>query len=266
MGLSSYGLGLVDISDPTAPVDVVRQEIRGTTSATAILDDRAYVSASHGGLVVVDIGVPSSPLVASQFWLLGMVTDLEAADGKAWVAGGYSPTDEKSLRTHDAGLFVVDMMEPSSPRVIGYGSTGLEPSHLALSGRYAFLSNEFGGIRIQDISDPTAPVEVGSMPTTTAGYAHDVEGDYAYTFVGSRFVVMDVSDPSLPVEAGSCEVDFYGNLTVNSGVAYNTIDHQGLQVFDVGDPAHPTAMAWLNLHREPSKAPCRVTISSWPMV
>ncbi len=253
VGLNSYGLGLVDISDPTAPVDVVRQEIRGTTSAMAILNDRAYVSASHGGLVVVDIGIPAVPLVTSQFWTLGMVTDLEAADGKAWVAGGYSPTDEKSLpneksqRTHDAGLFVVDMTETSSPRVIGYGSTGLEPSHLALSGQYAYLSNEFGGIRIQDISDPTNPTEVGFMPTTTAGYAHDVDGDHAYTFAGSRFVVMEVSDPSLPVEVGSIEVDYHGHLTVKDGVAYSTIDHQGLQVFDVGDPAHPAAIAWLDL-------------------
>ena len=247
MGLSYYGLGMVDISDPATPVDVVRQEIRGTTTATDVFDDCAYVSASHGGLVVVDIDTPSVPLVVSQFWLLGMVTDLEVANGKIWVAGGYSPPDEPPMRTHEAGLFVVDLTELFSPRVIGYCSTGLEPSRLALSGHYAYLSTEFGGIRIQDIANPAAPVEVGFMPTTTASYAHDVEGDYAYTFAGGRFVVMDVSDPSQPVEAGGCDVDWHGHLTVDGAVVYNTLDHQGLQVFDVSDPAQPTVMAWLDL-------------------
>ncbi len=247
MGIAHNGLGLVDITNSADPKELAWHEIRGTTTATAIQNDLAYVSAAHGGMVVVDISTPTAPLGVDQFWLLGTVTDLEIADGKIWVAGGNSPPDEKSLRNHDAGLFVVDMPELSSPRVIGYCSTGLEPQNLALSGHNAYLSTPFGGIRIQDISDATAPVEVGSIPNTAESYAHDVESDYAYTFMGGRFVVIDVSDPSQPVETGGCEIDFYGHLTANGSVVYNTIGHQGLRVFNVADPTQPTAVGWLDL-------------------
>jgi len=122
MGILHHGLGMVDIDDPTEPLDVVLHEVRGATIATTTLNDLAYVSASHGGLAVVDIGAPSVPLAVSQFWMLGTVMDLEVEGGKLWVAGGFSPPDEKSLRNHNAGLFVVDMTEPPSPSVDGTGT------------------------------------------------------------------------------------------------------------------------------------------------
>lgn len=247
MGLTFRGLGLVDITNPSAPVEVAYHEIRGSTYASYIGNDLAYVASSHGGLTVMDISSPKVPQVLSQFWLLGMVTDVEVADDKIWVAGGYSPTDEKSLRSHDAGLFVVEMTERETPRVIGYCSTGLEPRYLVRSGHHAYLTTPFGGIRIQDVADPTAPVEVGSIPTFAESYAPDVRGNYAYTFAGAGFAVMDVSDPSMPMEAGSCDVDYVGHLTAGRLAVFNTIGHRGLLVFDVSDPKRPAPMTELEL-------------------
>jgi len=247
VGLQGQGLGVVDVSDPSAPVDVVRSPLRGTTMTAAIRGDEAFVSAGHGGLVVLDISDPVSPLNLHQHWLLGMVTDVEVANDCMLVAGGYACAGEKSTRSDDAGLLVVDLAAPQSPTVIGRTNVNTQPAHLACSGDLAFMAASYGGIHIHDVTDPGAPEVVGTIPTTTEGYAHAVDGDHLYTYLSGDFLVMDVSDPAVPEVIGTVDLDFHGDLAAANGVAYSTVSHLGLRTIDVSDPALPTALGWLDL-------------------
>ena len=123
--------------------------------------------------------------------------------------------------------------------MIGYCSTGLQPLSVAVSGQHAYLSSIYGGVRIQDVSDPYAPEEVGSFPMTAEGYDPAVAGDFAYAFRGGDFTVFDVSDPTQPVEVGSCPTQYYGSLFAAGDLVYSVSGLPGLRVFDVGDPTAP---------------------------
>ena len=81
------------------------------------------------------------------------------------------------------------------------------------------------GVRIQDIADPAAPVEVGRIETPVEHYDHAVQGHLVYVF-RDDFSVMDVSDPAAPVELGSCPTDFYGHLLAAGDVVW--LDDEGL--------------------------------------
>jgi len=84
-----------------------------------------------------------------------------------------------------------------------------------VSGNYAYVAGP--GLRVIDVSTPSAPVEVGSIGTPEAtGVA--VVGGYAYV-VGDGLRVIDVSTPSAPTYAGS--VDAAGlAVAAEGGYAY----------------------------------------------
>jgi hypothetical protein len=73
---------------------------------------------------------------------------------------------------------------------------------VAVANGYAYVADWVGGLRVVDVSDPAAPVELGSYGTQHA-WSVAVQGNYAYvadTYDGLR--VVDVSDPAAPIEAG----------------------------------------------------------------
>ncbi len=111
-------------------------------------------------------------------------------------------------------LMVVDASIPHAPAPIGaVGVPGLIRDIEAVDS-YAYVASHAGGLRVIDVSDPSAPVEVG-FSEGRPGVTRSVEvlGEYAYVLWetvnwpherdGLR--VVDISDPSHPVEVGFVE-------------------------------------------------------------
>ena len=74
---------------------------------------------------------------------------------------------------------------------------------------YAYVADDRSGLRVIDVSTPSAPVEVGFVDTPDRAWSVAVEGRYAYVVWGVSYpsegglLVIDVSTPSAPVEVGS---------------------------------------------------------------
>lgn len=81
------------------------------------------------------------------------------------------------------GLTVVDVMDPTTPQVVG----GLQLQGIAtgvhVDGSLAYLSAREAGLRVLDIANPLQPVEVGYHDTP--GYAYDVFFDPPYIYVAA---------------------------------------------------------------------------------
>jgi hypothetical protein len=72
------------------------------------------------------------------------------------------------------------------------------------------VANYALGLRVIDVSNPAAPVEVGSIDTPDLACDVSVVGGLTYVADGtSGLRVVDVSDPAAPVEVGS--IDTPGN-------------------------------------------------------
>jgi hypothetical protein len=111
-----------------------------------------------------------------------------AADG----SGGYLYYGSGSV------LEVAELSSPGDPQPVGE-SAPLPGGvfGVAVAGDYAYLANGSGGLRVIDVSDPSAPVEVGFLETTGVFWGIAVSGSYAYVaswYSGLR--VIDVSTPS----------------------------------------------------------------------
>src|ERR1044071_1422379 len=66
------------------------------------------------------------------------------------------------LGASQGGLMVLDVSNPARPRYVTQLTSVSWPTHVRLSGHYAYLGS-LGAIYVVDIAEPTAPVLLSSM-------------------------------------------------------------------------------------------------------
>jgi hypothetical protein len=246
--VDGFGLRVVDVSDPAAPVGVGAYDTPGLALDVHVTDGPstgpstgsggtsgrryAYVSDWVSGLRVVDVSDPSTPVEVGAYDTPGFARGVYVAGGYAYVADG------------GAGLRVVDVSNPAAPLEVGTYNTPGTAEGVYVAGRYAYMADGGSGLRVVNVSDPTAPVEVGAynMPgDTTEIY---VAGSHAYVIADEAGLrVVDVSDPTAPVEIGAHHTLSQAlDVHVADSHAYVANGGSGLSVVDVSDPAAPASV------------------------
>lgn len=235
----TYGLRVVDVSDPTNPKTIEPGiDFGGNAKAVTVIEDIAYVASEDGGLKVIDVSVPSDPQWIGQ---AGYSVNDVFVTGNLVYAAGYP------------ALKVIDINAPTGREVIGsveFTDTGMENSEgITVVGNFAYVVGYAGWDRytsfllVIDISAPEDPDIVGSVETPE-GYGYDVEviGDIAYVANSDAgLLLIDVSVPTAPKIIRS--VDTPGNaysIKVIDDAAFVADGANGLVQFDISDPGHPT--------------------------
>jgi hypothetical protein len=175
------GLRVLSLADPAHPAEVgAIVWVNSVTSQTwlaydAVLSGRyAYVSASnlrsgiYRQVFIVDLLDPAHPIHVAQSELrVDIETLLEVRDGY-----GY-------LGSFLGELMVLDLRVPTAITVSG--SIDLEAPVQAgvLFGRYAYVGVE-DGLRVVDVSDPTAPAPAGAALDGISVHDLALRGSYLY--------------------------------------------------------------------------------------
>ena len=112
---------------------------------------------------------------------------------------------------------------------------------MAVSGKLALVADGDEGLRVIDVSDPTAPREIGSLDTPGFVWSVAVSGNLALVADWNEGLrVMDVSDPTAPREIGSLDTPgFVWSVAVSGNLALVADGNEGLRVIDVSDPTAP---------------------------
>ncbi len=206
------GLSVVDVTNLAQPVLAVQLPTQASANDVRVAGAVAYV-ADDGGLLLVDVTDPTHP---------ARLGSLRFPGGKQ-VRLAVGPASLVYLADWNFGLRLVDASNPmqpvqvgalplpGTPRAVSLGGSGLGGSGLA--GSYAVVACGDGGVAVVDVSDPTAPREVGSTPPDRprAGSV-TVRGHYAYVAAGVEAVygglhVVELADPTNPVEVGASADD-----------------------------------------------------------
>lgn len=125
------------------------------------------------------------------------------------------------------------------------------PFALQYSGGKLYVADYYYGLRILDVSNPSAARELGSVPIVSAKSVA-VSGNYAYV-AGQQYVafswrkglfVVDVSTPSAPAVAGFVEVTEVSGLqaegvAVIGNLAFMAGFNDGFSVIDVTTKSNP---------------------------
>jgi hypothetical protein len=101
----------------------------------------------------------------------------------------------------EKGLFVIDINEPTKPKLVGELTDGFlnHPRALALQFRYAFITDA-DGLKVIDITQPTKPIAVPSgVLTLNNAQRLYVARTYAYVANGAEgLAIVDIEKPEHP--------------------------------------------------------------------
>lgn len=120
------------------------------------------------------------------------------------------------------------------------GVLGLEGARsVALAGEYAWVSCGPRGVRVVDLADPDAPLEIAAIELPDAR-AVAVSGTVACVADGERgIVVLDVAEPRAPRVVGFRYLPDPRAVSLASNVAYVACGAGGVRLLDVSDPRDP---------------------------
>ena len=144
-------------------------------------------------------------------------------------------------------LKVVNVADPEMAEVTD-SWTDFRIAKIAISGNYAYVTDDLSTLHIMQITDPGNPQEKGSARISMPDYYNKdfyvrVLGDRAYLNMWDFYAVsiMDVSNPSSPDETGQVE---FGHCLTDVGVtgsrAYASVwDYLQFYVADISSPSSP---------------------------
>lgn len=228
------GLDIIDVSDPSHPVQV--NHVSGSAYGVAVAGNYAYVANQGSGLNVYDISVPSSPNLVGSYYSDSYPSRVAVSGTYAYLVG-YNRLD------------VVDISNPLHPVGVGTytGTQGL--NDVAVSGTTAYLAATYDGLVVLDVSDPSNPAKIGGCPHPLQsgaypGYAYDVvvSGSHVYSCGTPSMAVYDVSTPSAPVITDVFDYGYCDQLAVSGSHVILTRPGSGVLAAAISDP---TETVWL---------------------
>jgi hypothetical protein len=253
--VSAEGVAIYDLAaDPITPprIGMYHTGGRGTHRNFYAGGPYAYLAANQEGfhgniLTVISLEDPSQPEEISRWWVPGQ-----------HLAGGEIPEHDYYLHgpAHvegdlayagfgGAGMVILDVADPARPRKVGgldfrgFGSKIGCHSVVPLPGTDLVAVNseaidEHGHephnyCFLVDVSDPTSPWVVGSVPQPNPG---DGLGLHSYFDKGGRFGPHNQHHPQ-------------GDLVHSRpDLLFMTYFNAGLRIFDVAEPRAPREVAW----------------------
>lgn len=224
-----------DIGAPSAPRRVGTEMFLGGGSRLALAGQHLFIAALDSGLIVLDVTDPAAPVRTG--WLPCRALDVAVRDDRAYVAG-------------EEWLSVIDVADPSEPRLLGTWRTpgGVATVALDAAGR-AVMADPSAGLRIVDASEASAPHEVGAY--RESGEAHNVfiEGYAAYVAAREGGLdIVSITYPPQPVQLSHLDVTAT-DVLVEAGVAY-VAGLGTLSLYDVGNPSMPEPLGAVELPGE----------------
>ena len=230
----AYGLSLVDVSDPAAPVHLSSPDMSTNAFDACVEGSTVYVTDWNAGLLIVDASTPTSPALLGSYDVGGPAYGLTVQGTTAYVAA------------FGHGLQIIDVSAPTTPTYLGGYAGGGFAFDVAVVGNIAYVASFDAGLQIIDVSDPANTTLLGEFDTPGFAVSVAVEDGVAYIADGeSGLHVIDVSDPTTPWPLGSYDTpDMAINVVVEGDIAYVADGNAGLQLIDVSAPASPALLGW----------------------
>ena len=231
-------LRIVDVSNPSAPVEWSTYTAPDRIYGLHANGDRVYLAGGLEGLQIIDVSSPTTPRLVSRHVTPGQAVDVTTVGTSALVV---------NLMT---GLEVVDLSTPRAPRLLVTQDTPGYQRAVSSDGSRVFVVDQPTGVVLFDLSTPASPAELGTHPSLTAP-ARSVTTDPTnqnrlyVVYEGTGLVeVLDISNPERPQVVGSYAPEGRPQRVAVAGSSlYVPKGQAGIEVVDMSDPTAPSISA-----------------------
>ena len=227
-------LVVLNISSPSSPSKVGQVTLPGLVRGVALLGSFAYVADQEGGIQVVDISNPASPLIRGAY----TTTNYTWIDGITIFGGRIYSASEND------GLQIFDLSNPTVPTLLSSTNVGGGEAVIvqaSATGVFAYISTG-NNLCVVDVSNPLSPVLRGQTSMGNGGvYSIAMSGNYVYCPALWDFALhmVDVSNPDAPVDSkpsasGYGSYNLYAVTVANNNLyAASAWANGGLIVFNI---------------------------------
>ncbi|HKY73797.1 MAG TPA: hypothetical protein VJ246_00600, partial [Patescibacteria group bacterium] len=243
---------VIDISTPSAPIEVGSLALSGQLADVAISGSYAYVTSVDNAaeLQIVNVSTPSSPSLTGSYNAAGNADarGVFVVGTTAYVVRDSSGSDE---------FLIIDASTPSSPSLTGslnLASTGYE---VYVSGSYAYVSQEdnMAELNVISISTPSTPTSAATLNLTGNNDAITIAGLSNAVLlgrVGGDFVTVNVTTPTTPSVSGTLSLGTNVNdisVHTNNIMVFlaNDDDTHEFQVISIETLSSPTLLGTYNI-------------------
>ena len=149
-------------------------------------------------------------------------------------------------------FYILDISDPVNPQPLSFMFLPTDISAVDVVGDYAYVACQGdtfwgveGSLKVIDVSNPSAPMEVASLGPFLWARHLCVSGNYAYVSeLEGGLKIIDISDPENPCEAGAWVKE---NEWIYLSVVVDNIAHVqyigNISIVDVSDPQNPVEMS-----------------------
>lgn len=158
-------LEIIDVTQPSRPVQVGTYETAGSAQAVAVAGNYAYVadassndSEGQSGLRILDVSIPSTPVLVGSYDIPHSIVIAVA------VSGDYAyltqwPQGQNDLSSNlTGGLRILDIRDPARPREVGFYNTVGQPRNVMAVGDLAYVADAHGGLVIVRLNASSVPL------------------------------------------------------------------------------------------------------------
>jgi len=149
-GREHYGLQVLDVRDPTAPLESGGLNTPGDALDVEVRGEFAFLASREAGLQIISISDPSVP---------------REVGAVATAVGNLALEGERLYHAGDYAFRVFDISNPEAPLEVG-AFTGLDgPRDLKVANGIAYIADSSSGLRIIDATIAAVPRELGRLDT-----------------------------------------------------------------------------------------------------
>jgi len=226
---SDSGIAILDVSDPTSPIELDIYTSDGDCTDIAINDNLAIFTDYYKGIKLLDISNLRDVQLLSEFFDNGLAKKVTIKDDLAFVVDG------------PAGLEIFDISNPDKPDKIGqYNEPPIVSTDVMIQNDIAVLSVDKDGVIFLNVSDPTNPVVINIYNDGNSFQTAFIENDLV--FLGAKnqsIIVLNITDIDSISVAGSydfgTEFAYVFDLILDNGVLIVASYFEGVTLLNVSN-------------------------------
>jgi hypothetical protein len=216
-----------------APTQLAYLAIPGFANGVAVTGDYAFIASGSTGLQVVSLGSDRrNPTIVAALSLGASSNDITLAGNLAYLAT-------------TAGLKVVDISTPASPRLLGTFATNGVAYGVKVRGTTAYVAAG-SGLQIVSVANPGAMIAAGSVSLGGTCWNLDLDPTRNLTAVAcgaAGLKLVDVSNLSNPIVRGTAQTSDARGVVLRGDTAIVADYVDSMTSVDAANPASPNVLA-----------------------